>query len=57
MILYHMCFPKNSAKAFRTPILQNADGQLLLKYEKIKIVASDKLLVPVGKFREKAKTR
>ena len=45
------------AKAFRTPILQNADGQLLLKYEKIKIVASDKLLVPVGKFREKAKTR
>ena len=57
MILYHMCFPKNSAKAFRTPILQNADGQLLLKYEKIKIVAPDKLLVPVAKFREKAEIR
>ena len=57
MILYHMCFPKNSAKAFRTPILQNADGQLLLKYEKIKIVAADKLLVPVGKFRENPEIR
>ena len=52
-----MCFPKNSEKAFMTPILQNADGQLLLKYEKIKIVAPDKLLVPVAKFREKAEIR
>ena len=40
-----------------TPILQNADGQLLLKYEKIKIVAPDKLLVPVGKFRENPEIR
>ena len=38
-----MCFPKNFAEVLRTPILQNSDGQLLLKYLlKMKIAAPDK---------------
>ena len=38
-----MCFPKNFAKVLRTPIVQNADRLLLMKYLlKMKIAAPEK---------------
>ena len=41
--LRHMCFPKNLKDILRTPILQNAERLLLLKYLlKVKIAARDK---------------
>ena len=53
-----MCSPNNFAKVLGTPILCNDDGRLILKYLlKIKIAAPDKLLVLVGKFREKKKQK
>ena len=51
-----MGFPKNFAKVLRTPILQNNDGWLLLKYFlKFKIATPDKLFALVGKTLRKSK--